>query len=565
MLEFLIIKKMFKLKKVFQKRSTGIAAAAILVGVFSLVSRILGIFRDRILAGEFGAGQILDAYYSAFRIPDLIYNLIILGALSAGFIPIFSNLIKKMRCDDGFYFCYSKSGNKEAWDLVSNILNLLILVLAVFSIIGLFFAPQLVNLIAPGFSPELKATAVLLTRIMFLSPIFLGISSLLGGILQSFKNFLIFSLAPIFYNLGIIAGALFFVPIMGVSGLAWGVVLGAFLHMIIQVPSVKILGFRWRVFINLREENLRKILRMMIPRTLSLAINQINLLVVTIVGSTLVSGSLAIFNLANNLQSFPIGIFGISFAVAAFPALSASAFNREKLVNNFSYALRQILFFIIPSTILLITLRAQIIRVILGTGAFSWRDTVLTIDTLGFFALSLFAQATIPLLTRVFYARQNSKAPFYIGLIIVVINVFLSLFFGKRMGVAGLALALSISSILNFMILWMWLYFEIGDLDQRRIIRSVIKFSVAGLVAGFFIQAGKSIVWPFIDMTTFLGVLTQGLVAGILGLGVYFLLCYIMKSEEMLELIEVIKRKKPFSGKTKKSEDFPDQSEARGL
>ncbi len=556
---------MFKLKKVFQKRSNGIAAAAILVGVFSLFSRILGIFRDRILAGEFGGGEILDAYFSAFRIPDLIYNLIILGALSAGFIPVFSGLIKRMRCDDGFYFCYSKEGNKEAWDLVSNILNLLIIVLAFFSVIGLIFAPQLVSVIAPGFSAELKSTTVLLTRIMFLSPLFLGVSSLLGGVLQSFKNFLIFSLAPIFYNLGIIAGALFFVPVIGVSGLAWGVVLGTFLHMIIQVPSVKILGFRWKIFINLKEKNLRKILVMMVPRTLSLAIGQINLLVVTIVASTLASGSLAIFNFANNLQSFPIGIFGISFAVAAFPALSAAAFNRERLVNNFSYALRQILFFIIPSTILLITLRAQIIRVILGTGAFSWRDTVLTIDTLGFFALSLFAQATIPLLTRVFYARQNSKTPFYIGIIVVVVNVFLSLFFGKRMGVAGLALALSISSILNFMILWLWLYFEIGDLDQKRIIRSVLKFSVAGLISGFFIQAGKSIVWPFIDMTTFFGVLAQGLVAGIFGLGVYFLLCYIMRSEEMLELLDVVRKKLPFSKKTKKSDDLPDQSEVRGI
>lgn len=552
-------------KNIFKKRTKGIVAAAILVGVFSLFSRVLGIIRDRILAGEFGAGQILDAYYSAFRIPDLIYNLLILGALSAGFIPIFSGMIKKMRCDDNFYFCYSKSENKEAWNLVSNILNLLIIVLLFFSILGLIFSPQLINVIAPGFSPELKKSSVLLTRIMFFSPIFLGISSLLGGVLQSFKNFLIFSLAPIFYNLGIIAGAIFFVPIIGISGLAWGVVLGSFLHMIIQIPSVRSLGFRWKFFINFKDSKLKEIVIMMIPRTLSLAISQINLLVITIIASTLVSGSLAIFNFANNLQSFPIGIFGISFAVAAFPALSSNAFNIKKLVNNFSYALRQILFFIIPSTILLITLRAQIIRVILGTGEFSWRDTVLTIDALGFFALSLFAQATIPLLTRVFYARHNSKTPFYIGIIVVGVNILLSLFFAKRMGVAGLALAFSLSSILNFMILWMWLYFEIGELDQKKIIKSVLKFSVAGLIAGFFIQAGKSIVWPFIDMTKFSGVFIQGFVAGIFGLIIYFLLCYIMKSEEMLELLEVIRKKLPFSKKSKKLTDLGDQSEARGL
>jgi putative peptidoglycan lipid II flippase len=296
-----------------------------------------------------------------------------------------------------------------------------------------------------------------------------------------------------------------------------------------------------------------------------LAITQINLVVITIIASTLDSGSLTVFNFANNLQSFPVGIFGISFAVAVFPTLSAAAFDNTKLVKNFSYTFRQILFFIIPSTVLFITLRAQIVRVIYGTGQFSWPDTILTIDTLGFFALSLFAQATLPLLTRVFYARHNSKTPFFVGLISVVVNVFLSLFFGRRMGVAGLALAFSLSSILNFIILWMWLYFEIGDLDQKQIIKSVVKFSIAGLFAGLFVQLGKLIIWPFIDMTKFLGVLAQGLFAGLFGLGIYCLLCYFMKSEEMLEIIEVIKKKLPFSRKTKKSDDLGDQSEARGI
>ena len=554
------------LKNLLKRRTKNIGAAAILVGVFSLISRALGVFRDRILAGEFGGGETLDAYFAAFRIPDLLYNLLILGALSAGFIPVFSALIKKMKSTaDDCYYCYKQEENKEAWNLVSNIFNILVLTLGFCSIIGFIFSPQLIKLIAPGFSPELQATTVSLTRIMFLSPIFLGVSSLLGGVLQSFKNFLIFSLAPIFYNIGIIAGALFLVPVMGISGLAWGVVAGAFMHMAIQILPVRILGFRWRPIINFKDKNFLVIAKMMVPRTLSLAISQINLVVVTVLASTLAVGSLAIFNFANNLQSFPIGIFGISFAVAAFPALAANAFDKEKLINNLSYALRQILFFIIPSTVLLITLRAQLIRVILGTGEFSWRDTVLTIDSLGFFALSLFAQATIPLLTRVFYARQNSKTPFFIGLVVVVINVFLSLFLSKRMGVAGLALAFSLSNIINFMFLWLWLYFEMGDLDQRKIIISVLKFSLAAIVSGFFIQAGKAIIWPFIDMTTFWGVFIQGAVAGGLGLLVYFLLCYVTKSEEMLELLQIIKKKMPFGNKIKKEEEIGDQSEARGL
>ena len=553
------------LKNILKRRTKNIGAAAILVGVFSMISRLLGILRDRILAGEFGAGEVLDAYYTAFRIPDLLYNLLILGALSAGFIPVFSALIKKMKKADDDSYLYQEEENKEAWDLVSNILNILIIILSFFSILGFIFSPQLIKIIAPGFSPEMQSITTTLTRIMFLSPLFLGISSLLGGVLQSFRNFLIFSLSPIFYNVGIILGVLFLVPVLGISGLAWGVVIGAFMHMAIQIPPVWILGFRWRAFINFKDKNFLKIAKMMVPRILSLAISQINLVVVTIIASTLAAGSLAVFNFANNLQSFPIGVFGISFAVAAFPTLSASAFNEKKLVDNFSYTLRRILFFIIPSAVLLITLRAQIIRVILGTGEFSWRDTVLTINSLGFFALSLFAQASTPLLTRVFYARQNSKTPFLIGLIIVVINIFLSLFLGKRMGVAGLALAFSLSSILNFMLLWLRLYFEMGDLDQKNIIISVLKFSFAALVAGFFIQAGKALIWPFIDMSTFWGVLSQGLVAGLLGLGVYFLLTYLLKSEEMIELIQIVKKRLPFTNKIKKEEEIADQSEARGL
>jgi putative peptidoglycan lipid II flippase len=553
------------IKKILKSKTSNITLAAFLVGSFSLVSRLLGFLRDRVLAGQFGGGETLDAYYSAFRIPDLLYNLIVLGALSAGFIPIFSSLIKKMKCSEDNYFCFSKKENKKAWYLVSNLLNILIIALAFLSVLGIIFAPFFVKLITPGFSEELKGTVVTLTRIMFLSPIFLGISGVFGGILQSFKNFLIFSLSPILYNIGIIVGALFFVPSLGVSGLAWGVVLGAFMHMIIQFPSVKLLGFSWRAVVNIYDKNLRRILVMMVPRTMSLAINQINLVVITIIASTLESGSLAIFNLANNLQSLPIGIFGISFAVAAFPAMSAVAFDQEKLVKNFSYTLRRILFFVIPSTVLFISLRAQIVRVVLGSGAFSWRDTVLTIDALGFFALSLFAQATIPLLVRVFYARENSKVPFYVGLVVVVVNIFLSLFFGGRMGVAGLALAFSLASVLNFMILWMWLYFEIGNLDQRRILISVVKFSIAAIIAGFSIQFAKSFIWSFVDMATFLGVLGQAAFAGILGIIIYLLVCYLIKSEEMLEFVVIIKRRIKNKGKKIETKNIEDQSEARGL
>ncbi|MFH1232851.1 MAG: murein biosynthesis integral membrane protein MurJ [Patescibacteria group bacterium] len=540
------------IKRLFNGEINSITTAALLIAVSSLVSRFLGIFRDRILAGQFGAGDTLDIYYAAFRIPDLVYNLLILGALSAGFIPIFTNLIKNK---EG-----GKDKNKEAWQLVSNILNIAIVSLIFLCALGIVFAPFFMKLITPGFSDEKLGLTVGLTKIMFLSPIFLGISAVLGGVLQSFKRFFIYSLSPIFYNIGIIIGALYLVPLWGIYGLAWGVVLGAFVHFIVQLPTIIHLGFKYSFQFNFKNKKVREIGAMMAPRTMSLAISQINLVVITIIASTLAGGSLTIFNFANNLQSFPIGIFGISFAVAAFPALSATAYEKKGLVKNISLVIRQILFFIVPATVLLITLRAQIIRVVLGTGQFGWQDTILTINTLGFFSLSLFAQSLIPLLVRIFYARHDSKTPFIIGLIVAVVNVWLSLWLSNKMGVAGLALAFSIASILNLIILWLALHWKIGSLDESRILFSTIKFSSSAIVCGVVIQGMKLVIWPYIDMTKFWGVFTQGATAGLIGIFIYLAVCSFLQSEELFDFWASIKRRLSW-GKIETS----DQSEARGI
>lgn len=547
------------LKRIFRQQINSITIAAALVAVSSLASRFLGIFRDRILAGQFGAGAELDIYYAAFRIPDLIFNLIVLGALSAGFVPIFTSLIKDFSCEEK-KDCQLANTNQEAWRLANNVLNFLLIGLGIISVLGIIFAYPLTKLITPGFTPENQALTAALTRIMFLSPLFLGISGILGGALQSFKRFFIYSLSPIFYNLGIIVGALYFVDIWGLSGLAWGVVLGAFLHMAIQIPTIYQLGFRYQFKIFWHDINTWKIWQMMVPRTLSLAISQINLVVITVIASSLTSGSLAIFNLANNLQSFPIGIFGVSFAIAAFPSLAAAAFDKEKLSLSFSQTMRQILFFIVPATVFIIILRAQIIRVVLGSGNFDWNNTILTMNTLGFFALSLFAQATMPLLIRVFYARHNSTTPLYFGLLTVFVNIVLSLVLAPRLGVAGLALAFSLASILNFILLWIAIYFSIGSLDIGNILRSVLKFTVSAIGAGLIAQVMKVVVWPFIDMTKFSGVFIQLSTSLITGLIIYLLLCYLLRSEELFGFLAALKTRWPF-----KKVKVDDQSEARGV
>lgn len=546
------------IRKLLSGQINSITAAALLVALTSLISRLLGVFRDRILAAEFGAGDVLDIYYAAFRIPDLIFNLLILGALSAGFIPILSGLIK----NSGFerLNIFSKNENKEAWEFVSIVLNLLGIILLALSVFGIIFSPQIMKLIAPGFSGEKQALTISLTRIMFLSPIFLGISSVLGGILQSFKRFFLYSLSPIFYNIGIIIGVIFFVPVWGIIGLAWGVVLGAFLHMILQLPMVFQLGYRYVFRFDIKNTEIKKLAKMTVPRTLSLAISQINLLVTTIIASTLASGSLAVFNFANNLQSLPIGVIGISFAVAAFPTLSALAFDRKRLAENFSGTLRNILFFIVPATVLFMTLRSQITRVILGSGSFDWTDTVLTIDTLGFFAISLFAQASLPLLVRVFYARHNSATPFTIGFASAAVNVVLSYYFSKKFGVAGLALAFSISSIFNFILLWLALHLEIGDMDELRILKSSLKFALAAIACGIAVQGGKSLMAGFFGTDAFLTVLLQGLFAGSIGIAVYIAFCALFKSEELFSFWNSIKRRLPW-----RKVETCDQGEARGI
>ncbi len=564
------------IRKLFSGQINSITIAALLVALSSLVSRFLGIFRDRILAGEFGAGDTLDIYYAAFRIPDVIFNLLVLGALSAGFIPILTALIKDHKSQDSIKKLREK--NSEAWELASNLLNIMGLVLVVLSVLGIIFSPILTKLIVPGFSVEKQASVAALTRIMFLSPIFLGISSVFGGVLQSFKRFFVYSLSPILYNIGIILGALFLVPIWDIYGLAWGVVLGAFMHMMVQLPMIFRLGFSYKFSLDFRDKYLRKIAVMMVPRTLSLATAQINLLVITIMASRLDSGSLSVFNFANNLQSFPIGIFGISFAVAAFPVLSAVAFDKKKLIANFSLVFRQILFFIVPSTIILLALRAQIVRVILGAGVFDKTDSLATTYTLGFFIISLFAQASIPLLVRIFYARHNSKTPFYIGLFSVAVNIVLSYILpnivvskyvvvsgfpvlqNAPMGVSGLALAFSVASIVNFILLWLVLKIEIGNLDENKILLSAIKFSAAAMAAGIAVQGVKVLIEPYLNMTKTLGFFSQGLVAGIAGVLVYVAFCSLLKSEELFDFWGSIKRRLPW-----KKVEAGDQGEARGI
>lgn len=514
-------------------QSKSITGAAIIIAAATLLSRVVGLFRDRIFAHYFGAGPTMDAYYAAFKIPDLVYSLLIVGALSAGFIPTFTKL-------------FTNSDDKSpAWQLANNVLNITAVCLAGLSLLGIIFTPFIAPLIAPGFSSATRDLVVNFTRIMFGSTFLLGLSMVVGGILQSLRSFVLYSLAPIFYNLGIILGVVVLVPAMGITGLAWGVVLGAALHFGVQTFSAYANGYRWKWVLNWKDKNTNLIWRLMIPRTMGLAISQINLVIVTILASLLPVGSVAIFNYANNLQGVPTGIIGIPFALAVFPVLSAAIAknDKEEFIKNLSSTIRQILFLIIPISIVVLLLRAQLVRVILGSGEFDWTATIHTANALALFALSLFAQSLIPLFARAFYALSNTKTPFIIGVISELISIISALVLMKPLGVSGLALAFSIGSILNFFMLAIALRGVYKTLDEEKIFASFFRIAIAAIPMALVIQLLKYPLADIFDQTHFWGIFGQGFVAGIAGLAVYVVLCYILKVPELIQLKDSLKKR----------------------
>lgn len=514
--------------------SQSVVSAAFVITMAGLASRVLGLLRDRFLASSFGAGDTLDVYYAAFRIPDLIYNLLILGALSAAFIPVFTGLISKDKED-------------EAWKLANGVLNLAIFFIVLISLMLALFAPFIVRVITPGFSAEKIESVVFFTRIMFLSPLFLGISGIFGGILTSFKRFLIYSLAPLFYNLGIITGIFIFVPFFGPIGLAWGVVFGAFLHMVIQYPAARHAGFEYSfiLFKSLKNPDVKRVLRLMVPRTLGIAVNQINLLVITIFASTLAAGSLAIFNFAQNLQSVPLGLFGISFAIAVFPTLSQYAAKDEHadFVRIFSQTFRQILFFVIPLSAMILVLRAQIVRVVLGSGKFDWEDTILTFQCLGIFVISLFAQSTVPLLARSFYALHDTKTPFYVALVTEIVNIGAVLLLIGKFHILGLVVAFSLASVVQMLLLLFMLRMRFDNLDDKNIIMSISKVALASFAAGLATQLVKYVVASFVNMDTFIGIFMQLSLASLAGIIIFIAVSYVLKLEEFFAFKNSFTRK----------------------
>jgi len=521
-----------KIEKILNHKSKTITSAAFILIIATFIAKLTALFRDRIIASIFGATRAVDIYYSAFRLPDFIFNILVVGAISSVLIPVFADY-------------WEKKSKKEAWLFFNNVLFVLSFFILVISIFFIIFAPYLMKLIVPGFSQDDFKLVVLLTRVMFLSPLLLTISSIFSSLLQYFSKFLIYSFAPIVYNIGIIIGAVFFVPYFGVLGLAFGVVLGAFLHLLIQLPSVFNSGFRFHFVFNPKEKGLLKIIKLGIPRTIAIAAGQIDLIITTAIASMLMAGSIAVFNFSNNLQYVPVSLFGISFSIAAFPALSRSFSlkKRDDFIKKLTLTFSQIIFFIIPICFLMFILRAQIVRVIYGAGNFSWQDTRLTAACLGLYAVAIFGQSLIPLFSQAFFSMQDTKTPVKINVFSIILDTIFTIVFVwaiakispiteffssllklqgiKEIAVIGIPLAFSLSSTVNILLLIYALKKKTGNHWEIKLRDIFLRIFLLSLFCALICYGLLYLFAPIFGLETFLGVFLQMIFAGGISIFIY--------------------------------------------
>lgn len=504
----------------FGKLQSTMTGGAIVVSALWVVSKVLGLLRQRLIASQFGADA-ADPLYAAFSVPDFVYGTLVLGSLLSAFIPVF---MKRWQ-----------ENSEAAWETARSVFNLLALVFAVLSVAILLLAPGLVSLVAPGFSGEKRELTVALTRIMAGNILLFAAGNVLSGVLQAFRHFLAVSIAPILNNLGIIAGIVFLAPTMGVRGVAYGAVLGALLHFLVQVVAALRVGFRYRFVLNIRLPDVRRIGTLILPRAFGQSVTQVDQLVNIIIGSTLAAGSVAIFKWANDIQDVPVTLVGVSLATVAFPVFAQvlARGDRTEFKTHFSKVVRQILFLVVPVSVLILQLRAQFVRVIYGAGAIDWPTTIAIANTLGFFTLSLFAQALVPVLARSFYAMQDTRTPVLITTGAVGLGIVGSFVLGRAFGVQGLALSYSLSNLLNAAVLYWMLRRRLGNLDDERVVASGVRIVGITLLMAVVVQGAKSLLVSLgLDLSRAVGVLAQAVLAGGVGIVTYLLFAVLFKLDE---------------------------------
>ncbi len=432
------------------KKLSAVGLGTVLLVASSLLSKALGVVRDHTFAQIFGTGLLgekynLDAYFAAFRIPDLIYMLLIYGALSAALIPIYTKVFTK--------------NPEEADEFASQILNLILFLLIFVLAAAYFLMPWIFPYIAPGFDDVSIATSVNLSRIMLLSPLFLAISSVLQGVENSKKLFWGVSLAPILYNLAIIFSAIFFGETYGVYALAYGVVIAALLHFAIQIPFTVHSGFKYKIIFFRQNKNLKNFFKLSFSRILGGAVVQIGFLIDTVIATLIGLGTLSVFNYAFNLQSLPYAVVGVSFSLAIFSTLAQKSDDKKEFASIVQNSIYNVMFWVLPSVVGVFMLRYELVDFLLGGGAFGIEEALLTSTTLGVFIWAALFQSLIPLLARSFYALEDSRTPLILSFFAVLLGAFASYFFALKMqfGVVALAYSAILSSAFYALTLFFFL------------------------------------------------------------------------------------------------------------
>ncbi len=457
-----------------------IARAAGLVMALFVASRALGLLREMVISHQFGTGGDLDAYLAAFRVPDILFQVVAGGALASAFIPTFASY-------------WSQDHEAGAWRLASAVINLVLILTTLLSALAAIMAPWLVRtIIAPGFGPARQVLTADLMRLMLLTPVIFGVSGVVMGILNARQHFLLPALAPVMYNLGIIAGAVFLAPAMGVYGLAVGVAVGTLGHLLVQIPGLVRYGMRYTATLGLRDAGVHEVGRLMLPRMVGLAAVQLNFLVTTILASGLAPGSLAALNYAWLLMLLPQGVFAQAVATAAFPTFSAQAAKdqRAEMQSTLAATLRAVLYLAVPAAVGLIVLRVPLVQLVFQRGEFTALSTQRVAWALGFFALGLPAHSVVEITVRVFYALHDTRTPVAVGIGAMGLNIVLSLLFIQifqslgLMATGGLALSNSMATTVEMVVLLGILRRRLKGLEGRRMAGSLGRMAFAALVMG---------------------------------------------------------------------------------
>ena len=512
-----------------------VAKAAGTVGLATLLSRVFGFIRDVVVAGFFGAGLATDAFFVAFRIPNLLRRLFAEGSLTIAFVPVFTEYLEKKT-------------KRDAVDLPNVAFTLLSIILVVVSLLGVIFSPFIVKIIAPGFSkiPDKYHLTVFLTRLMFPYIFFISLVALCMGILNSLRHFAAPALAPVALNISMIIAALglrnyFNEPIIA---LAVGVMAGGIIQLVMQFPFLVRVGVKLKPDFHFNNPGVKRIGLLMLPAVFGAAVYQINIFVSTLLASLLPGGSVSYLYYADRIVQLPLGIFAIAIGTAALPSFSEQAArgDYEDLKKTLSFSLSLILFVTIPAMVALIVLRVPIISVLFQRGEFDALSTILTAQALLFYAVGLWAFSIIRVIVSVFYSLQDTKTPVKVAVIALTVNIIMGIILMFPLKHGGLALATSIASAVNAVMLFILLRKQIGPFLEKEFYASFLKVTVASLIMGVVILVitcafGFSTEQPFTDRSMILAL------AIFAGLAVFVAASLAMKSREMVETVRIVGRK----------------------